>query len=352
MAIQSAFHSLIITPANYICDVLNGVYESTPLKKTCEVSGRFFSSLLKKPKDLVKGIETSGRCFVFILKNEELIKKVQAVAKGAGQCKGWLTLLALPDQINQALNLKTPNVVSFKDGDRLIRENGSYPLREGDTLHLTRQVPSIVSNAEFQLQNGILRRTEEQVANGDAIGNLPENSYELRLSNGKRCLLSNGTRFQLGDRHVPAIEENENASFSNIFTKPQFRKSLSAWAGVYIGAFESAKFLNIARIASPVFLQLASMFAIVLGAAARLVDDHKKYQTQGFGLENVLNITGNISIFALGSILLANKKGILKEPSKALLFCSAVSVLTNLSSHFLKSMHAPRYEDINTLLQT
>lgn len=350
MAIQSAFHSLIITPANYLYDVLNGVYENTPLKKTCEVSSRFFNSLLKKPKDLVKGVETASRCFVLILKNEELITKVQAVATGAGKFKGWLTLLSLPDQINQALNSKTSNVVSFKDGDRLIWENGSYPLREGDTLHLTRQAPSMFPNAEFQLQNGILREAEEQVVNGDAIRDLPENSYELRLSNGKRCLLSNGTRFQLGDRHVPAIEENENAS--NIFAKPQFRKALSAWAGVYIGVFESAKFLNITRIASPVFFQLASMFAIVLGAAARLGDDHKKYQAQGFGLENALNITGNASVFAIGAISLINKKANFRNASNFIFFFSAVNVLTNLSGHFLKSMHAPRYEDINTLLQT
>lgn len=351
MAIQSVFHSLIITPANYIYDVLNGIYENTPLKKTCEVSSRFFNSLLKKPKDLVKGIETSGRCFALILKNEELIKKAQAIAKGAGKCKGWLTLLGLPDQISQALSLNTSNVISFKNGDRLKMANGYYDLREGDTLHLTRQAPLIFPNAEFQLQNGILRRPEEQVANGDAIGDLPENSDELRLSNGKRCLLSNGTRFQLGDRHVPAaIEGTERVS--SIFAKSQFRKRLSAWAGVYSGVFDSAKFLKITSIVSPMLSQLGSIFAIILGAVARLGDNHEKYQTQGFGLENLLSIAGNVSVFAIGAIALANKKGVLKEPSKLIFFCSAVSVLTNLSSHFLKSMDAPRYEDINTLLQT
>lgn len=345
MDIQSVFFN----SANYIYDALNRVYENTPLKKTSEVSGRFFNSLLKKPKDFVKGIEVFGRCYSLILKEGELAEKVAAVVKGAGKCKGWLTLLALPDQIGQVLNLRSSNVISFKNGDRLRMDNGHLDLREGDSLHLTRPA-SIIPNAEFQLQNGALFRPEDQVANGH--GNLPESRTELHLSNGNVYLLSNEARFQFGNLHTRVIEANESTSLRNIFTKPGFRKSLNAWTGVYVGAFESAKFLNIARIASPVFFQISCMFAILLGAVARLGDDHQKYQAQGVGLENFLSIAGNVSVFALGAILLASKKGMFRDSaSKILFFCSAISVLTNLSGHFLKSMHAPRYQDIDALLQ-
>ncbi|MEK7340190.1 MAG: hypothetical protein WBD50_07190 [Candidatus Rhabdochlamydia sp.] len=350
--IQSAFDSFIITPTNYVLDTLNEAYENTPLKKTCEVSGRFFKSLLKKPRDLAKGIEAFGRCFLLVLKKREFVEKVDAVVKGAGKCKGWLTLVGLSDQISNALNLKSSNVVSFKNGDQLILDEGNLFLREGDTLRLTGQAPALEPDAKFQLQNGALIRQGNELQNGDANRPLSESNSELHLGNGKVFLLPQGVQFRLGNLHSPR-EENESSSLKDIFKRASFRKSLSAWAGVYGSVFESIKFLNITKIISVQnpFLQIGNLTAIIAGSIARLGDDHKQCQTKGLSLENLVSVAGNISVFMLGAIPLANKKGLCGTSPRAMLFCSTIAVLTNLSNHFLKSM-TPKYENINSLLLT
>ena len=172
------------------------------------------------------------------------------------------------------------------------------------------------------------------------------------MGNGKVFLLPEGTRLQPGTLHSPR-EENESGSLRDIFKRASFRKSLSAWAGVYSSVFESIKFLNITKVVSVQnpFLQIGNLIAIITGALARLGDDHKQYQTKGLGLENLVSVAGNVSVFMLGVIPLANKKGLCGISPKTMFFCSTIATLTNLSSHFLKSM-TPKYENIDTLLQT
>ena len=351
--IQSAFDSLIITPTNYVFDALNEAYENTPLlKKTCEVSGRFFKSLLKKPRDLAKGVEALGKCVLLTLENKEFVHKVGVVVKKAGKCKGWLTLVGLSDQISNALNLRSSNVVSFKTGDWLFLEGKSILLTEGSTLRLIGQGPSLRPNTQFELQNGTLVSLgdHDQVPNGGATRPLPENEVILHLGN-EVFSLENGTQFHLG---ASPRGENESGSLKDIFKRASFRKSLSAWAGVYSSAFESIKFLKITKIVSAQnpFLQLGNLAAIIAGAFARLGDDHKQYQTKGLSLESLMSVAGNISVLMLGAIPLANKKGLCGTSPRAMLFCSTIATLTNLSSHFLKSMNSPRCKNINDLLLT
>ncbi|PWU15697.1 MAG: hypothetical protein C5B45_02005 [Chlamydiae bacterium] len=351
--IQNAFDSFIITPTTYVFDTLNRTYENTPLKKTCEVNGRFFKSLLKKPRDLAKGIEALGKCVLLTLKNEEFVRKVDVVVKKAGKCKGWLTLVGLSDQISNALNLRASNVISCKTGDLLVLGEKRILLIEGSTLRLIGQAPpSLRPNTKFKLQNGTLVSLEncDQVPN--VTGPLSENEVKLHLGNEVKLHLGNevfslpnGTEFHLGNS---PRGENESSSLKDIFTRASFRKSLSAWAGVYSSAFESIKFLKITKVVSAQnpFLQIGNLVAIIAGAFARLGDDHKQYQTNGLSLENVTSIAGNISVFMLGAIPLANKKGLCGTSPRAMFFCSTIATLTNLSSHFLKSMNAPRCRDI------
>ncbi|QZA58302.1 hypothetical protein [Candidatus Rhabdochlamydia porcellionis] len=348
--VQSAFDSLIITPVKYVFDTLNGAYENTPLKKVCEVSSRFFKSLLKKPRDLAKGIEALGKCALLVLENKRFGQEVSVIVKEAGKCKGWLTLVGLSDQMSNALNLRSSNVVSFKNGDQLILEAGVHVLREGDTLRLRERAPILEPDTEFQLQNGALVKQGEQFQNGDTNRFLSEGEMELHLGNGDVFLLPKEARFRLGNLHS-SREENRGGSLKEIFKKASFRKSLSAWAGVYSSAFESIKFCEITKIVSAQnpFLQIGNLTAIITGALARLGDDHKRYQTKGLGFENLASIAGNVSVFMLGAIPLANKKGLCRVSPKVMLFCSTIATLANLSSHFFKSM-TPKYEDVNTLL--
>lgn len=348
--IQSAFDSLIITPAKSIFNTLNGAYENTPLKKTCEISSRFFKSLLKKPRDLAKGIEALGKCVLLVLENKRFGQEVGVIVKKAGKCKGWLTVVGLSDQISHALNLKSSNVVSFKNGDLLILDDRKHVLREDDTLRLRGQAPILEPNTEFQLQNGTLVKQGEQFQNGDTNRVLSECKMELHLGNGKVFLLPEEARFRLGNLHS-SREENRSDYLKNIFKRASFRKNLSAWAGVYSSIFESIKFFKITKIVSAQnpFLQIGNLSAIVMGALARLGDDHKQYQTKGLGLENLASVAGNVSVFMLGAIPLANKKGICGAFPKAMFFCSTIAAFANLSSHFFKSM-TPKHEDINTLL--
>ena len=349
---QSAFDSFIITPTNYVFDNLNKAYENTPLKKICEVSGRFFKSLLKKPRDLAKGIEALGKCILLTLENKELVQKVGVVVKKAGKCKGWLTLVGLSDQISNALNLRSSNIVFFKTGDRLVLEGNSILLTKGSTLQLIDKVPSLKPNTSFKLQNGTLISLEDhdQVTNGNATRPLSENKVKLYLGN-EVFSLPNGTQFHLAD--LPR-GENESGSLKDIFTRTSFRKSLSAWAGVYSSAFDSIKFLNITKVVSAQnpFLQIGSLAAIIAGAFARLGEDYKQYQTGGLSLEILQSAAGNISVLMLGAIPLANKKGLCGTSPRAMLFCSTIATLTNLSSHFLKSMNSSGCKDISTVLLT
>ena len=344
--IQNAFNSFVITPTNYVFDGLNGAYKNTPLlKKTCEVSGRFFKSLLKKPRDLAKGVEALGKCVLLALENKELVQKVGVVVKKAGKCKGWLTLVGLSDQISNALKLKSSNVVSFKTGDQLVLGKIRILLTEGNTLRLIGQAPSLAPNAQFKLQNGTLVGLEGQASNGEA-NRLPENEVKLYLGD-KVFSLPDGTEFHL--KNSPR-GENESSSLKDVFKRASFRKNLSAWAGVYSSAFESVKFLKITKFVSAQnpYLQIGNLTAIIAGAFARLGDDHKQYQTKGLSLENVTSVAGNISVFMLGAIPLANKKGLCGAFPKAMFFCSMIAALTNLSSHFLKSMNSPTCKDIST----
>ncbi|MDR2539186.1 MAG: hypothetical protein LBC45_00950 [Chlamydiales bacterium] len=347
--VQNSFNSFIVTPANYVFNTLNEAYENSVLKKTCEVSSRFFQSLLKKPKDIAKGIEALGKCFLLILENEGFVQKVSVAVKKAGKCKGWLTLAGLFDQISNALELRCSNVVSFKNGDQLVLERGKCVLREGDTLRLRGKAPILEPNEEFQLQNGTLLRQGEQIQNGNTNRFLSESKIELHLGNGKVFLLPQGARFQLGSLHS-SREENGSGSLKDIFKRASFRKRISAWAGVYNSVFESMKFLRITKIVSVQnpFLQTGNLMAIIAGALARLGDDHKQYQTKGLGLEDLASIVGNVSIFMLGAIPLVDKK---RAFPKAMIFCSTIAVLANLSSHFFKSMSS-KYENIDTLLLT
>ena len=350
--VQNTFNSLIATPANYIFDASNRVYENTPLKKTCEVGGRFFKSLLKKPRDLVKGVEALGKCVLLVLKNEELVQKVSVVVKKAGKCKGWLTLVGLPDQISNALSLRSPNVVSFKTGDWLVLEGKEILLTEDSTLQLVGQAPPLKPNAQFVLQNKTLVSLEnpEQVSNANQGAPLLENGVKLHLGN-EVFLLPDGTQFHLGNS---SRGENESGSLRNIFKRASFRKSLNVWAGVYSSAFESIRFLKITKIVSTEnpFLQIGNLAAIILGAFARLGDNHKQCQTRGFNLENLMSVAGNISVLMLGAIPLASRKGLCGTFPRTMFFCSTIATLTNLSSHFLKSINPPRCRNINELFLT
>lgn len=348
---QNAFNSFVITPTNYVFGALNDAYENTPLlKKTCEVSGRFFYSLLKKPKDLVKGIEALGKCILLTLENKELMQKVSIVVKKAGKCKGWLTLVGLPNQISNALNLTSSNVVSFKSGDTLVLGEKVILLTAGSALRLTGQAPSFITNTEYEVQNGVFIKLGSQAPNKAVSRILTENGVKLHLGN-EIFLLPNGTRFQVKNSFRKEAELREG---KDIFQKASFRISLSAWTGLYSGVFESIKFLKITKILSVQnpCLQIGNMLAIITGAFARLGDDHKQYQTKGLSLENITSVVGNISVFMLGTISLANKKGLCGPSPKIMFFCSTVATLTNLSSHFLKSINPPTCRNINDLLLT